>query len=72
MNSFRIFTPIEQNVIHKVTFSADAKLLLIVGGNSQAKVYTREGKVVLETIKGDMYLKDMNQTMGHVAMTNDG
>lgn len=36
--------------------------MLIVAGNSQAKVYDREGKKVLECVKGDPYIVDMAKT----------
>jgi hypothetical protein len=32
----------------------------------------REGKRVLETLKGDMYLNDTYKTMGHIATINAG
>lgn len=32
----------------------------------------REGKRIVETLKGDMYLTDMYQTHGHISTINSG
>ena len=36
--------------------------ILIISGNSQAKIVDREGKSVLECVKGDQYIVDMSRT----------
>jgi WD repeat-containing protein 70 len=41
--------------------------LLVVPATSQAKVFSRDGEVLTEFVKGDMYLRDMHNTKGHVS-----
>ncbi|KAK6950415.1 hypothetical protein Daesc_008743 [Daldinia eschscholtzii] len=38
----------------------------------QAKILSRDGDVVTEFVKGDMYLRDMNNTKGHVSEVTTG
>lgn len=42
-------------------------MILVVSGNSQAKLLDRDGIEKLETVKGDQYISDMANTKGHVA-----
>lgn len=46
--------------------------ILVITGSAQAKIVDREGKNVVECVKGDMYIVDMAKTKGHVGMLNDG
>jgi hypothetical protein len=48
-------------------FSNTGDRVLVAAGNSQAKIYTRDGLPLSECIKGDMYLTDMNNTKGHIS-----
>ena len=72
MNSFRILEPIEGHPIRNLSFSINNNDLLVIAGNSQPKILNRDGKEIAECIKGDMYIKDMNQTKGHISMVYDG
>nr|XP_039262146.1 WD repeat-containing protein 70-like [Styela clava] len=72
LQSFRQFTPCECHQIKNIQYSSTGENVLIVAGNSQAKVYNRDGFEVLECIKGDQYLSDMYRTAGHNAMLNSG
>lgn len=36
--------------------------LLVITGSAQAKVVDREGKTVVECVKGDQYIVDMAKT----------
>jgi hypothetical protein len=65
MNSFRIIQPMEGYNINALSYSSNSANLLVVGGK-QAKILNRDGKEVLECMKGDMYIKDMLNTTGHV------
>jgi len=67
MNSFRIFEPLESHPIRALSFNANGKLILVVAGGSQVSLVDRDGVKVQDTIKGDMYLKDMAKTKGHVS-----
>jgi len=46
--------------------------VLYTSPNNQAKIYSREGKHLLSCIIGDMYLKDMKNTKGHIQLINQG
>ncbi|KAF4629099.1 hypothetical protein G7Y89_g9051 [Cudoniella acicularis] len=45
---------------------------LCVSAHPQAKVMNRDGEVLAEFQKGDMYLRDMNNTKGHISEVTTG
>ncbi|WAR23141.1 WDR70-like protein [Mya arenaria] len=58
--------------IKQLQYSSTGDMILVVAGNSQAKVLDRDGHEKFECKKGDQYLADMAQTKGHAAMLNSG
>lgn len=48
--------------IRSLQYSMTGDVILVVSGNSQAKVLDRDGFQVLECIKGDQYIVDMSNT----------
>jgi hypothetical protein len=56
-------------LIKQVEFNLSGDGMLIVAGNSQARVYDREGKKVLECVKGDPYIVDMAKTKVNIFQT---
>lgn len=62
LRSFRSIKPCESHPIKSVEYSATGENILVVSGNSQAKVLDRNGYEVLECVKGDQYLADMART----------
>jgi WD40 repeat protein len=63
----------ETHPIHHVEFNPNAGgQLLCVSAHPQAKILTRDGEVSVEFIKGDMYLRDMHNTKGHVSEITTG
>lgn len=48
--------------IKSLQYSVTGDVILVVAGNSQAKVLDRDGFQVLECIKGDQYIVDMVNT----------
>ncbi|KAI1240156.1 hypothetical protein IHE44_0011609 [Lamprotornis superbus] len=58
--------------IKSLQYSSTGDVILVVSGNSQAKVLDRDGFPVMECIKGDQYIVDMTNTKGHTAMLNSG
>ena len=72
MNSFRILEPMPVHPVRNLSFNVSSHEILVIASNAQPKIINRDGKEVLECIKGDMYIKDMNQTRGHVSMVYDG
>ncbi|KAI0480563.1 WD repeat domain-containing protein [Xylariaceae sp. FL0804] len=45
---------------------------LCVSAHPQAKIMSRDGDVLAEFVKGDMYLRDMHHTKGHVSEVTTG
>ncbi|KAL8203972.1 UNVERIFIED_CONTAM: WD repeat-containing protein 70 [Gekko kuhli] len=58
--------------IRSLQYSSTGDVILVVSGNSQAKVLDRDGFPVMECVKGDQYIVDMANTKGHTAMLNSG
>lgn len=46
--------------------------LLVVSATPQAKILDRDGETITEFVKGDMYLRDMHNTKGHVSEITAG
>lgn len=49
-----------------------AGALLCISSHPQAKILSRDGDIVTEFVKGDMYLRDMHHTKGHVSEITTG
>jgi len=47
-------------------------VFLCVTVHPQAKIISRDGDILTEFVKGDMYLRDMNNTKGHVGEISTG
>lgn len=72
MRSFRTLQPCENHPIRCLRYSGTGDMILVVSGNSQAKVLNRDGFEKMECVKGDQYITDMTQTKGHVAQLTSG
>ena len=58
----------ETHPIHQVAFNAiSPSSILVITSHPQARVYDREGELWGTTVKGDMYLRDMRNTKGHIS-----
>lgn len=63
----------ETHPIHQVKFNpGTSSQVLVVSAHPQAKVVSRNGDAEYETTKGDMYLRDMNMTKGHISEITAG
>ncbi|KAI0971794.1 WD repeat domain-containing protein [Xylaria arbuscula] len=63
----------ETHPINHVEFNPLAGgAFLCVSAHPQAKIMSRDGDVLAEFVKGDMYLRDMNHTKGHVSEVTTG
>lgn len=72
MRSFRTLMPSENHPIRCLQYSSTGDMILVVSGNSQAKVLDRDGFDKLECVKGDQYITDMSKTKGHNAQLTAG
>jgi len=72
LKSFRTITPCDGHPIRDLKFSTTGDVILVLSGNSQAKIIDRDAHEVMECIKGDQYIVDMASTKGHTAMLNQG
>lgn len=63
----------ETHPIHHVEFNPlSGGTFLCVSATPQARIMSRDGEVLAEFQKGDMYLRDMNNTKGHVSEITTG
>ncbi|PWN52257.1 WD40 repeat-like protein [Violaceomyces palustris] len=69
---FRSFEPAGNYPIHDLGFSHSGEHLLCISGTSQAKVFDRDGTELATYKKGDVYIRDMKNTSGHVAELSCG
>lgn len=72
MRSFRTIQPCENYPIRALHYSITGDMILVISGNSQAKILDRDGFEKMECVKGDPYLSDMSRTKGHVAQLTAG
>jgi WD40 repeat protein len=63
----------ETHPINHVEFNPlSGGTFLCVSAHPQAKIMSRDGEVLAEFVKGDMYLRDMNNTKGHISEVTCG
>ena len=63
----------ETHPIHTVQFNPNSpSQMLVVTATPQPRILSRDGETLNEFIKGDMYLRDMNMTKGHVSEVTCG
>ncbi|UZJ52834.1 hypothetical protein CBS101457_002154 [Exobasidium rhododendri] len=64
---FKTVEPFESHLVHDLAWSPSGDNLLVATGTATAKLYDREGIEVSTYKKGDVYIRDMKNTAGHVA-----
>lgn len=63
----------ETHPVHLVRFNPlSPGHVLAISATPQAKILDRDGDTVTEFVKGDMYLRDMKNTKGHVSEITSG
>lgn len=63
----------ETHPIHVTKFNPNSpSQVLVISATPQARILSRDGEAVSEFQKGDMYLRDMNMTKGHVSEITAG
>ncbi|KAH7836438.1 hypothetical protein Vadar_001224 [Vaccinium darrowii] len=66
LQSFRQLEPFEGHQVRTLSWSPSADRFLCVTGSAQAKIYDRDGLTLGEFVKGDMYIRDLKNTKGHI------
>lgn len=63
----------ESYPINLVRFNPlSGNVFMCISAHPQAKIMSRDGDVLTEFVKGDMYLRDMHNTKGHVSEITTG
>jgi hypothetical protein len=62
LRSFRHFCPQEGHAIMSMAWSKTGDRFLVCPGSAIARVYDRDGYLLCQTIKGDMYIRDLTHT----------
>ncbi|CBI37203.3 unnamed protein product, partial [Vitis vinifera] len=65
--SFRQLEPSEGHQVRNLSWSPTSDRFLCVTGSAQAKIYDRDGLTLGEFVKGDMYIRDLKNTKGHIS-----
>ncbi|KAJ4728349.1 Transducin/WD40 repeat-like superfamily protein [Melia azedarach] len=66
LQSFRQLEPFEGHQVRNLSWSPSSDRFLCVTGSAQAKIYDRDGLTLGEFVKGDMYIRDLKNTKGHI------
>ncbi|KAG1766460.1 hypothetical protein EDD22DRAFT_774151 [Suillus occidentalis] len=64
--SFKTWEPAGSYYVNDLKYSNDGQQFLVISGTIQAKLFDREGEEKATFVKGDMYIRDMKHTAGHV------
>ncbi|KAF8446270.1 hypothetical protein L210DRAFT_3619972 [Boletus edulis BED1] len=65
--SFKTWEPAGSYYVNDVKFSNNGQQFLVIPATLQPRLYDREGEEVATFVKGDMYIRDMKHTAGHVS-----
>ena len=72
LKPFKTVEPLEGHPIHHLEYSLSGDSLLVITSSRKPYIYSREGVQLSEFVNGDMYLRDMRHTKGHVAEITSG
>ena len=63
----------ETHPVQHVEFNPNSpSQVLVISATPQAKIFNRDGEEICEFVKGDMYLRDMHNTKGHISTITTG
>ncbi|KAF2170911.1 hypothetical protein M409DRAFT_63936 [Zasmidium cellare ATCC 36951] len=72
-NASKSSANVEVHPVNQVLFNPlSASHVLVATALPQAKIISRDGEIVTEFAKGDMYLRDMHNTKGHISEVTTG
>ncbi|KFK40411.1 hypothetical protein AALP_AA3G370200 [Arabis alpina] len=72
LQSFRQIEPSEGHQVRSLSWSPTSGQFLCVTGSAQAKIFDRDGLTLGEFMKGDMYIRDLKNTKGHICGLTGG
>jgi WD40 repeat protein len=72
LKPFKSFEPVEGHPIHHLEYSLSGDSLLVFAASLQPRLFSREGIEISDFVRGDVYLRDMRNTKGHVAEVTSG
>nr|GMD12218.1 WD repeat-containing protein 70 [Ipomoea batatas] len=67
LQSFRQVEPFEGHQVRSLSWSPTSDRFLCVTGSAQLKIYDRDGLTLAESERGDMYIRDLKNTKGHIS-----
>lgn len=67
LQSFRQLEPFEGHQVRSLSWSPTADRFLCVTGSAQLKICDRDGLTLAESDRGDMYIRDLKNTKGHIS-----
>jgi WD40 repeat protein len=70
--AFKTIQPSEGHPLLSLSWSPSGDAFLAVTGSAQPKVFTRDGIEECEFPRGDMYIRDLKNTTGHITSCTDG
>lgn len=70
LRSFKSVTPFDESAVKSLQFSPTGGMVACCGAATSALIMDRDGEVLSQTAKGDMYIVDMAKTKGHVGHVN--
>ena len=70
--AFKTIEPSEGHPVLALSWSPTGDAFLAVTGSAQPKIYTRDGEQEGEFPRGDMYIRDLKNTTGHITSCTDG
>jgi len=72
--SFRTVEPVDGHMVQAISFGPSGSCLLVACSDSHCRIYDRDGssKPIQITVRGDMYVRDMQHTKGHTQMLTGG
>ena len=63
----------DTHAVHYAAFNPlSPSHVLVVPATAQPRILSRDGETLTEFVKGDMYLRDLNNTKGHIAEATSG
>jgi WD repeat-containing protein 70 len=63
----------DSHPIHHAEFNPHGgSVILCITAHPQAQILSRDGDILTDFVKGDMYIRDMNNTKGHVGEVTTG